>query len=501
MKRSLLKTTIPSIMMVTVFGFTLINSVHAQENTLGIPQNESKEEKNKEIFKTARFDEWKKSLTPSETDALEVFKQTYINQFIWGVDGNMDFIKRDLYVNIGSKEEKLDADGIRNTIRSLDKALMKSKKIEEDIHVYKYLTEKDLDFRIGNLYSSSDLNTINKEKFKLISKNFKYGFYNSYIDPHLTKKKSVSKRWPILLDIKLPKGTHVGYLDNEGHILLQRNQGIIITNSSIIVEDGTERIKVEAELIDKKLMKNEIQAREDSFNDYFRKLIEKDTSIHRENEIPTETKLIKLVTNSLNASFTLNRAETLLHVLTQNIPSDLLIKTLEQMNPDKAITITDSSWNNLENELGEKFKDADDDTIAFFDHKTKELIVNLSLVDHHINSLQSIRDNKPALESDVQTLIHEFGHAVDDLILNDLSLTSEFNSLYEEEKGNIKIEDYMTSDQREFFASAFSYIFSPNTQYQMRIKQEAPKTVAFIQKALEERGLLKKLTKDFYKNK
>ena len=90
-------------------------------------------------------------------------------------------------------------------------------------------------------------------------------------------------------------------------------------------------------------MKNEIQAREDSFNDYFRKLIEKDTSIHRENEIPAETKLIKLVTNSLNALFTLNRAETLLHVLTQNIPSDLLIKTLEQMNPD-ADDMTIKGW-------------------------------------------------------------------------------------------------------------------------------------------------------------
>ena len=65
---------------------------------------------------------------------------------------------------------------------------MKTKKIEEDIHVYKYLMEKDVDFRIGNLDSSPNLNTLNKEKFKLISKNLKFWFYNSYIDPHLTKR-------------------------------------------------------------------------------------------------------------------------------------------------------------------------------------------------------------------------------------------------------------------------------------------------------------------------
>lgn len=297
----------------------------------------------------------------------------------------------------------------------------------------------------------------------------------------------------ILLDLKLPKGTHVGFLNNKDHILLSRNQGILVTNSSIIVINGKEKIKVEAELIDKNLIKNKIQTKEDRLNDYFRKIIEKGTSIHRENEIPTETKLIELVTNSLNASFTVNRAETLLHTLTQNIPSDLLLKTLEQMNHRAAITITDSSWENLESELGQSFSDLNENALAFYDHKTKELIVNLSIHDHEINPFKLIRDGHSAFETDVQTLIHEFGHAVDDLILNDLSQTSEFIDLYQEEKGNIKIEHYMTSDQEEFFASAFSYIFSPNTQYQMRIKQEAPKTVAFIQKALEEKGLYKKI--------
>ncbi|MDA2118446.1 ADP-ribosyltransferase [Bacillus cereus group sp. MYBK59-1] len=490
MKYFLSRTTISAFVITTILGLSPMNTVNAQENSSGMPHNESKE-KNKEIIKTEQFDEWKKSLTPSEEDALEGFKYSKINELIKKVDGNIDFIKGDLYVNVGNTYKLLGVDGIREVIRNLDTALMKSKKIEKDIHVFRYLTEADVDFRIGDLSTSFHQSTINRDKYKLISQNFKYGFYNDYLDAYLTEEEGLSKS-EILLDLKLPKGTHVGFLNNKDHILLSRNQGILVTNSSIIVINGKEKIKVEAELIDKNLIKNKIQTKEDRLNDYFRKIIEKGTSIHRENEIPTETKLIELVTNSLNASFTVNRAETLLHTLTQNIPSDLLLKTLEQMNHRAAITITDSSWENLESELGQSFSDLIENALAFYDHKTKELIVNLSIHDHEINPFKLIRDGHSAFETDVQTLIHEFGHAVDDLILNDLSQTSEFIDLYQEEKGNIKIEHYMTSDQEEFFASAFSYIFSPNTQYQMRIKQEAPKTVAFIQKALEEKGLYKK---------
>ncbi|WP_416516490.1 anthrax toxin lethal factor-related metalloendopeptidase [Bacillus cereus] len=47
------------------------------------------------------------------------------------------------------------------------------------------------------------------------------------------------------------------------------------------------------------------------------------------------------------------------------------------------------------------------------------------------------------------------------LILNKLSTTSEFKDVYTEEKDNIKIENALVKNPQEFFASAFSYLFSP----------------------------------------
>ncbi|MFV1009124.1 hypothetical protein JMZ96_19690 [Bacillus cereus] len=50
---------------------------------------------------------------------------------------------------------------------------------------------------------------------------------------------------------------------------------------------------------------------------------------------------------------------------------------------------------------------------------------------------------------------------MDMLILNKLSTTSEFKDVYTEEKDNIKIENALVKNPQEFFASAFSYLFSP----------------------------------------
>ncbi|MFV5894580.1 MULTISPECIES: ADP-ribosyltransferase [unclassified Bacillus cereus group] len=490
MKRSLLKNTIPSVMMVTVVGFTLINSVHAQESTSAFTHNEYEEKELKKTNKTKIHDEWKKSLTPSEIDSLDVFKSADINRLIRRADGNIDFIEKTIDVDVNNKRIQLDANDIRKTIRTLDTALMKSKQIEKDTHVYKYLSAIDVGFR-KPIYAEDNIEKIDRDSFRYISKNLKYGISGVYLDAYLKKKASLDKG-QILLDLKLPKGTHFGYLDNDDHILLPRDQGIIITNARIIVEKGKERIKLDAELVDKNVVKNRIKTIENSINEKFRDAIETSTSIHRENEIPIETKLVNIVTHSLNASFTVNRAETLLHVLTQSIPNDLLIKTLEQMRHNAPITITDSKFENVEKELGLDASNSGSYALAYYDLKKKQLVLNLSNHSHSINPLQETRDGDPAISADVETLLHEFGHAVDDLILNDLSSTEEFKELYEKEKNNIKIEEYMKIHPREFFASAFAYLFSPNTQYQMRIKQEAPKTVAFIQNALEEKGFFKK---------
>lgn len=477
MKQFIVRTTIPTFVIAMILGLSLPNTANALEYTLGSPHNE--EDKFKETLKTKHYDEWKKSLTSSESDALEAFNHSDINSLISEVNGNIEFINKEIHVNYGNKKGILDADSIRDTIQTLDKTLLKSKKIEGDIHVYKYLSDKDIDFKLGILYNQ-DMTSINRDKYHLISKDFKYGIFSGYLDPHLTKTEDRSKG-PILLDIKIPKGTHVGYLDNDGHILLQRNQGLLISNSHIIVENGKERIKVEAQLIDKNTVMNNIKNKENTINKLFREAIEEGTSIHREMEITIENKLVNILTNSLNASVILNRTENLLHFLTQNIPSDLLIKTLEQMKHNAPITITDSNWDTVENELNIKMKDRPQNASVYYNSSTSQIILNLSHMEQQIDPIPDVQYGSLTSETDSKILLQQFGFAVNELLIKDtiLSETEEFKKIYDEEKDHLNNLSKFTST-REFFADVFEKMYSSNQNERLKIEEKVPKSVEYI---------------------
>ncbi|MGQ7875159.1 hypothetical protein [Bacillus sp. 1A] len=79
-------------------------------------------------------------------------------------------------------------------------------------------------------------------------------------------------------------------------------------------------------------------------NEIFKKAIERSVKNNIESPIKINPSLlrntlVKVHTKSLNASFAMDRAEILLQTLAQNVPSDLLIKTLERMNSNPAIYI------------------------------------------------------------------------------------------------------------------------------------------------------------------
>ncbi|MGH1324054.1 hypothetical protein [Bacillus pretiosus] len=153
----------------------------------------------------------------------------------------------------------------------------------------------------------------------------------------------------MLLNLKLPKDTRIGYLDNNGHILLQRDQGIEVTGQRIVTENGREVIEIEAELVNAELVnlrkvEGQINYKENQMNEIFKKAIERSVKNNIESPIKINPSLlrntlVKVHTKSLNASFAMDRAEILLQTLAQNVPSDLLIKTLERMNSNPAIYI------------------------------------------------------------------------------------------------------------------------------------------------------------------
>nr|RNG26432.1 hypothetical protein EEL55_27715 [Bacillus thuringiensis] len=58
--------------------------------------------------------------------------------------------------------------------------------------------------------------------------------------------------------MKLPKGTKIGQL-NEEHIITDRNLGIEIKKTSIIVEKGREVIKLEGDVVPKTKIQEKVK--------------------------------------------------------------------------------------------------------------------------------------------------------------------------------------------------------------------------------------------------
>ncbi|AQT85365.1 hypothetical protein B1222_14630 [Paenibacillus larvae subsp. pulvifaciens] len=112
------------------------------------------------------------------------------------------------------------------------------------------------------------------------------------------------------------------------------------------------------------------------------------------------------------------------------------------MNQDAAFIFTDNSL---------VFYDGNPDDLGFYNPAKKNLIIQINHEGHILKK-----------DEVINTLFHEFGHTVDDLLFDNISLEKEFNEIYEEEKDNITIEEYIKEDSVEFFGGVFGYLYSPN---------------------------------------
>ncbi|MCW1238504.1 anthrax toxin lethal factor-related metalloendopeptidase [Bacillus pretiosus] len=502
MKKLLIKACVPIIAVTTISGISSKHTIYAQEKIKDLNYSNEvgyeKEDKFKEDLKTKGHERWEKALSSDEKKALTQFNEKNINPFLKYIDGRIDKIPEESkYVTADGNYGRDDIKQIQKTVKTLDKMLeSKSMKLKEDIHVYKYLTESDVDFGLNDIYKKNSPTEIDPEKRHVIEKGFRYGISTMYLDPYLTKQQSLKNRESILLNLKLPKDTRVGYLDNNGHILLQRDQGIEITGHRIITEQGRQVIEVEAELVNKRKVEVQIKNTEKKMNEYFKQAVAETLKNTKEDSVKLNQNLlsyqfVKVHTKSLNASFAMDRAEVLLQSLVQNIPNDLLLKTLEKMEPKSPINITDSTWQTAAEVLNVDEPDDNFNTLAFYDSGYKQFILNLRTHKHLVNPIKKLEDNEEAPYNDVQTILYEFGRITEELILNKISKSKEFRHVYYQEAHTLTIEKYRQQTPQEFFASTFSFIFSPNTQYRERIEKEAPKTVSYIKNKLKETGLVK----------
>ncbi|HDR4766491.1 TPA: hypothetical protein QCR57_005733 [Bacillus cereus] len=426
---------------VTLLGQCFIpsNAVSAAENQISSfnlkaekPLDFEKDKEKAKDWADSNFKDWKKSLTSEQKKIFnDNTRLKEMNE------------KIDKYDPISEKFSEKD----KEDISQIDKALANKKaKLSKSLNVYKNLKSEDLGYVDKYFYAPNDSRIIDREKYKKLVSEFQYGAINTFMEADLAKD-SNNKSTPILLSLTLAKGTSIGQL-NEDHIITERNLGIEITRTSIVVENGREVIKLEGKVVSKEKIQEKVRKAEDNLNQKFKEI----TGL--------STNLLQLKIDNLYASASIDRSETIIKQLVSNVPNNLLLNIMENMNDKTLFTITDKV-----------LKPGRENILGYFSKKFKSLFIQ---IDHY--------GHKNIEGNDINTLLHEFGHAVDYLLIKGKipSKTSEFISIYNREKENITIEPYIKKDSVEFFAGVFNYLYSPKKSDREQIQKEAPEACKFI---------------------
>ncbi|PEZ14762.1 hypothetical protein CN345_31620, partial [Bacillus thuringiensis] len=130
----------------------------------------------------------------------------------------------------------------------------------------------------------------------------------------------------------VPKNTAVGHI-NSNTVVLEREQGIEITDMQIINDKGKQIIKLNGKLTGKKTQEK-VQHTEERMNISLKELT------------GTDKKIVNLdIKGAFNMSHMLDRSEALMHQLVSNVPHSIITNTLKQLNPTGAIIFTDRELN------------------------------------------------------------------------------------------------------------------------------------------------------------
>ncbi|MCR6850437.1 ADP-ribosyltransferase [Bacillus sp. IBL03825] len=443
MDKQILKKTFACIATVTLlgqFGVTF-DTVYAAENNINSV--------NLRADKAVDFDKDKEKAMEWAENHSKTWKKTLNNEQkkLLNDTGRLEEMNKQLEIfDQGEISKQVEKD-----IVTMDKALdNKNAQLSKPLYVYKYLKCEDVGYKEGFFHQKDQKNKVDREKYQKLVNEFKYGSINTFMNADLIQG-STNQSTPILLSLKLPKGTKVGHL-NEEHIIMERNLGIEIKKTSIIVEKGREVIKLEGEVVPKEKIQEKVKTVESNINQKFKEI----TGLNQD--------LLKLKIDNLYTSASLERAQTILKQLISNVPNNLLINIMKNMNTT-LFTLTDK-----------RLDSKNEDILGYYHTKEKTLKIQVNHLGH-----------KEAEGNDTNTLLHEFGHAVDDLLIKGErpSISSEFINIYEKEKNNITIEPYIKTNSVEFFAGVFNYLHSPNLSDREQIQKEAPEACKFIQNLIK----------------
>ncbi|PGT99131.1 hypothetical protein COD21_31455 [Bacillus cereus] len=259
------------------------------------------------------FEPWRKGLTNDQKKLLGDPIKIY--------DMNTNMEKFRAAPEKRSEETKRD-------ISLLDEALRESStKLNADMYVHKNLQNLDVGYNSDYDFYIRDSNEIDKSKYQKLKHGLNFGILNSFMDADLAE--SSGGRWePIRLDLKIPKGTSVGHLD-EDKIILSRDHGMEVTGTSIITDKGRQVIKVEATLVPKNKIIQKIKTEEKKMNEQFRQLLGIDGDV------------VRFHLDGFLASSMLDKSKDAIKQLTNNVPNKILVEILEKMNPIERFAFVD----------------------------------------------------------------------------------------------------------------------------------------------------------------
>ncbi|WP_237089047.1 ADP-ribosyltransferase [Paenibacillus larvae] len=338
--------------------------------------------------------------------------------------------------NIKDESTTRDVDRIDKVLKN------RHAKLDHSVYVYRNFKSKELGFK-GSLYEKEKM-TIDKEQYRQFSNDFKYGMIHDFMNANLSKD-SGNRSQPILLYLKVPKGSSMGHLKDD-QVFIDRNQGFEVKSMKIILEKGREVIKVEAELVPAADVLKKVKDIETQMNTKFN------------TETNLNLKAVHLKVDGFYSSVVTQRSEELFNQLTSSVPKNGLSSIVSKMNKDGAIIFTDQDG-------AARGKD----TKGAYDKESKSLWVQINHEGHNLEK-----------DADRKTLFHEFGRAQDELLFKNQSKKENFQKIYEVEKNNITIDDSIKKNAEEFFAGVFSNLFSPDSKKREQIQTEAPKTSEFI---------------------
>ncbi|RAP17752.1 hypothetical protein C2W64_04554 [Brevibacillus laterosporus] len=326
--------------------------------------------------------------------------------------------------------------------------------LKERLIIYTHFDPIDLGYsnELQMLVGNRD-NRLDLGKIKTVLTKYKYGNLTDLKIGNVTLSGGETGQHYVA-ELELPKGTYLGHF-GDGQTVLPMDYAIEISHNifnkpKIIVENGKQVIKVKARLIKKEEIDNKCKETEATLN----KILNKDTDF------------VQLDIGGGFESYTIDHAKEAINVLIKQLPSKLLTDAVDQL-----------------------------DSIVFKDVKISE---------HNPRGKFDILDNKVYLrmnheifiqnldQSTVPStgLIHEMGHVVDVVLLNDTSKSARFHAIYEEEKNNITglvtYKDYAKSNAQEFFAEIFKAMYSTDFKQQDAVKKEAPKAVEYIKNKINE---------------